>query len=73
MTTKREKRVNGIIFAGLMLLAVIYILPIIMMVLGSLKDQAQAGMFNLRLPSVWKFDNYLYVIKKGKIRLQRFN
>ena len=67
MTTKREKRVNGIIFAGLMLLAVIYILPIIMMVLGSLKDQAQAGMFNLRLPSVWKFDNYLYVIKKGKI------
>ena len=52
MTTKREKRVNGIIFAGLMLLAVIYILPIIMMVLGSLKDQAQAGKFYIRPPPV---------------------
>ncbi len=66
MTTKREKRVNGIIFAGLMLLAVIYILPIIMMVLGSLKDQAQAGKFYLRPPPVWEVYKYLFLFKKRK-------
>ncbi len=51
----------------LAVLAVIVMVPIIMMVLGSFKTQTEAGQFNLALPTEFHPENYLYVLEKGKI------
>ncbi len=65
--SRREKMTNGIIFVILAVLAVIVMVPIIMMVLGSFKTQTEAGQFNLALPTEFHPENYLYVLEKGKI------
>ena len=49
------------------LLAVIYLVPVMMMLLGSVKDAAQAIEFNLSWPKEFLWENYSYVIEKGNI------
>lgn len=65
---KGKKRVGTILlFAALAVVALVYVIPFLMMVLGSLKTQAEASMFDLALPTKWEFSNYTHVIETGKI------
>ena len=64
---KRRKLMNGIKYIVLIVLACIYLIPIIMMLLGSVKDPAQAMLFDLSWPETFHWDNYSYVIEEGNI------
>ncbi|MDE6950471.1 MAG: carbohydrate ABC transporter permease, partial [Lachnospiraceae bacterium] len=65
---KGKKRVGTILlFAALAVVAMVYVIPFLMMVLGSLKTQAEASMFDLALPTKWEFSNYTHVVETGKI------
>ena len=48
-------------------LALVYIVPFLMMGLGSFKNQAEAAKFDLSLPTQWIFSNYTHVLESGKI------
>lgn len=50
-----------------MLLALIYFVPVLMMLLGSVKPQYQAARFDLSWPDEFLFTNYAEVIQTGKI------
>ena len=67
MITRKTKIINWMIFLLLALFALIYLVPVIMMVLGSFKTQAEASAFDLSLPSEFHPENYLHVLEKGKI------
>lgn len=62
---KREKSIVKIL--GLTAIALVYILPIWMMVLGSVKSKGEAMRFDLLLPAVFEFSNYSYVWEKGNV------
>ncbi|OAS18713.1 carbohydrate ABC transporter permease [Paenibacillus oryzisoli] len=49
----------------LLLASLAILIPIAIMVLGSLKSPAEAQYFNLDLPSQWHFDNYVTVFNNG--------
>ena len=53
--------------ACLIAVALIYVIPFLMMLLGSFKVQAEAAMFDLSLPTRWEFSNYVHVMESGKI------
>lgn len=65
----RHKRTKGEWLLSILLaaLALVYIVPFLMMVLGSFKSQAEAAAFDLSLPSQWLFSNYTHVLESGKI------
>lgn len=68
MTRKNKKRImQAILFVCMLAIAALFVVPVIMMVLGSLKDQGEALQFNLALPSTWHFENYSYVMETGNI------
>lgn len=68
MSMKNKRLVSqSIKFVVMLIASLIFIVPIIMMVLGSFKDQGEALMFDLSLPSVWHFENYSYVMETGNI------
>ena len=68
MTRKTKKLISQcILFAIMVVVALIFIIPIVMMILGSFKSQGEALMFNLALPSTWHFENYAHVIETGNI------
>lgn len=74
MTVKTKKRMCKIVLSVCMLLlSLIIIIPLLIMLLGSVKNPTEAQLFNLRLPTEWHFDNYLYVIRKGGIGLAFIN
>lgn len=64
-----KKRTKGEIVLSVFLiaLALLYIVPFVMMILGSFKSQAEASAFDLSLPSEWLFSNYLHVLENGNI------
>lgn len=64
---KKAKTSSIIKYVLLALLAFIYLVPVIMMLLGSVKDAAQALLFDLSWPKSFHFENYKYVIENGKI------
>lgn len=65
---KKKKKVGELIlFLFLVALALVYVVPLLMMALGSVKTQAEASMFNLALPKEWLFSNYTHVLESGKI------
>lgn len=55
------------------LISLLIIIPLLIMVLGSFKTATEAQLFNLKLPTEWKFDNYLYVLKNGRIAIAMLN
>lgn len=68
MKTIMKVRIKRVSYSTMMIiLSTIIVIPILIMVLGSFKDAAEAQLFNIALPSTWHFDNYLYVIKSGGI------
>ncbi|XID93887.1 carbohydrate ABC transporter permease [Paenibacillaceae bacterium WGS1546] len=58
---------NGnVVFEAFMILCSgIVLIPLMIMVLGSLKNSREASLFNLALPTEWRFDNYAYVFSMG--------
>lgn len=66
MRRKRTKA-EWILSIFLAVLALVYIVPFFMMVLGSFKTRAEASAFDLSLPSQWLFSNYAHVLESGKI------
>lgn len=65
---KGKKRAGTILLSVVLIgVAMIYVIPFLMMVLGSFKVQAEAAMFDLALPTKWEFSNYAHVMESGKI------
>ena len=62
-----------ILFIFMVALAMLYVVPFIMMVLGSFKTQAEASMFNLALPTEWLVSNYVHLLESGKIWMGYLN
>lgn len=68
MKMKTKKLISqSTLFIIMLIVASIFIIPIVMMVLGSVKSQGEALMFNLALPTTWHFENYAHVIETGNI------
>lgn len=68
MKTRTKKNLSQLILFIIMLfVAAIFLVPIIMMFLGSFKSQGEALMFNLSLPTEWHLENYSHVINTGNI------
>lgn len=53
--------------ALLWILSLAILVPLWMMIIGSLKDAREAALPSIALPSVWHFENYAIVFRKGKI------
>ncbi|MEG1716846.1 MAG: carbohydrate ABC transporter permease [Lachnospiraceae bacterium] len=71
---KRNKKIQKVIWTIIMaLISLLIIIPLLIMVLGSFKTATEAQLFNLKLPTEWKFDNYLYVLKNGRIAIAMLN
>jgi raffinose/stachyose/melibiose transport system permease protein len=51
----------------MMLLSLVVIIPFLIMIFGSLKNNIEVTAFNLALPSKWQWGNYGEVIVKGKM------
>lgn len=51
----------------MLLISLIILAPILIMLFGSLKTEVEVLKFDLSLPSTFKFDNYLFVIKSGNV------
>ena len=70
-----KKRTKGEIILSILLimLALIYVVPFLMMILGSFKSQSEAAMFNLELPKQWLISNYTHVLEFGEILLGYVN
>lgn len=65
---KARKNLSRAVLSVLMLLlSLIIIVPLLIMVLGSFKNPAEAQKFNLALPSEWLLENYRHVIQVGGI------
>lgn len=68
MKKKTKYKLERIVSSTMMLLlSTIVVIPILIMVLGSFKTPAEAQLFNIALPTEWRFDNYIYVVKVGGI------
>lgn len=67
MKTKpgHKKHVSLLILEVCMiLLSLLIIVPLLIMIFGSLKTAARAAQFSLAFPTEMLFSNYVYVIKK---------
>lgn len=70
----RSAKISKVVLTLVMLLlSLVIIVPLLIMLLGSLKNPAEAQQFNLQLPSEWHFENYLYVFQKGGISTAMVN
>lgn len=68
MEMKTKNKIKKLVlFIILLAVSAIFIVPILMMVLGSFKDKGEVLRFDLALPTVWHFENYLHVIRTGNI------
>lgn len=67
MSRAKYNKTDLLLMVLLFLAAAFCIIPFTMMILGSVKDQAQASMFNLALPKEILFSNYTHVLESGKI------
>lgn len=57
-----QKKIHTILLeVFLLLFSLVVLIPLFMVLLGSFKTPAEAGKFNLRLPEVWQFQNYVEV------------
>lgn len=63
----KEKILKIILTIILALISLLFIVPLLIMILGSVKNPAEAQLFNIALPTKWYFSNFSYVIKEGGI------
>ena len=64
---KKDKLADILIEIFLWVLSLVVLVPFAIAILGSFKNQAEAGAFSLRLPSEWIFSNYSQVIEEAHI------
>ena len=67
MKITRKKIGTIITVLILLMISIVYIVPILMMVLGSFKTQGEALRMDLTLPAQIQFENYQHVIETGGI------
>ena len=67
MKITRKKIGTIITVLILLMISIVYIVPILMMVLGSFKTQGEALRMDLTLPTQLQFENYQHVIETGGI------
>ncbi len=70
MRGKHQKRLFSIRVLWTVLITAMsltVIVPMLVMILGSFKNPAEAQQFSLALPTEWHFDNYTHVIENGGI------
>ena len=65
MKSKRREKV--ISFVLCLLVAPVFLIPILMMVLGSFKTQGEALHMDLSLPKQFMIENYRHVLETGNI------
>ncbi len=74
MNSKYMSRLGwGALQILILALSLLIIIPLLVMLIGSFKNEAEVTAFNLSLPSVWKFDNFSTVISEGKLIRSFFN
>ncbi|MFB9276005.1 carbohydrate ABC transporter permease [Cohnella cellulosilytica] len=66
VTSKNRAGLLGLEIVAV-LASLIIVVPLLMVVFGSLKTSAEASLFNIRLPSDWRFDNYAFVIRSADL------
>ncbi|WP_343247269.1 carbohydrate ABC transporter permease [Diplocloster hominis] len=64
---KRRKLYSSIKYVFLAGLACLYLVPVAMMLLGSVKDNSQAILFDLSWPEQFHWENYVHVLEVGNI------
>lgn len=70
----KRRKINTILLGIVAwLLSLIVLLPIYMLIVNSLKDHFAANLMNLALPEVFHWENYLTVIKQGRLIRSFFN
>lgn len=69
----KQRLINIIVELMMLCLSLIIIVPILLMILGSFKDAAEAAKVSLSLPGEWNFDNYVFAFKEGKMARAFFN
>ncbi|MEG1457900.1 MAG: carbohydrate ABC transporter permease [Acetivibrio sp.] len=62
---KNRKKIVPLLLS--LVIAPIFLIPLIMMILGSFKSQGESLHMDLNFPEVFHFENYLHVIKTGDI------
>ena len=65
MTTKRNRLRLALLEIFMLLVSLIIVIPLLMLLLGSVKNPAEAARFNLGLPGEWHFENFSYVFSSG--------
>lgn len=68
-----KKKKNVLKISLLTVIACIYVIPILMMVLGSLKSKGEAIRFDLSLPVKIEWANFAHVIDQGNVFTGYFN
>ena len=68
MNIINRKKINNVVFEIVMfLLSAFVLIPLLMLIFGSLKSPVEAAKFNLLPPDEWQFENYSYVFQAGKL------
>ena len=68
-----QTRKNAALEILLWLMSLAVIVPLLIALLGSFKDRAEASYYNIALPKQWRFENYWEVIKKSNLGQAFFN
>lgn len=63
----KEKIFSTIVEVVVILISLIILVPLLIMVFGSVKNATEAAQFNVKPPSSWHLENYQYVFTTGKI------
>ncbi len=64
---KKKQMTSLVRFVLLALLAIIYLVPVVLMLLGSVKTVAEAMRFDLTLPTEFIWSNYSHVFIEGEV------
>ncbi|WP_110934126.1 carbohydrate ABC transporter permease [Paenibacillus bouchesdurhonensis] len=68
MSHSTRLKVNKtLLFVGVLAVSTVFIVPILMMLLGSFKTQGEVLSLDLSLPSTFRLENYIHVLKTGSI------
>ncbi|MGN7360629.1 carbohydrate ABC transporter permease [Paenibacillus sp. SAF-054] len=61
------------LYLGALLLFLIYAVPLLLILINSVKSEAESSIMNFRLPSEFRFDNYWTVLQQGQVIRGFFN
>ena len=64
---KKEKTLNKILEIILWVIAIAWLIPFVLVILCSLKERTEAGLFQLSFPATWLWENYKVVWEEGDI------